>query len=147
MNTRINGITAIVEPVMIKCHCDSASPDEKKDKPTGSVRSASDSITINGHRNAFQLPRNVKILKAASAGQTCGIAILKNIINSFMPSIRAAFNKSSGICSMNCLIKNTPKPVISPGKQDSPVRVGPSKIGTHHIPRNNKHFRRNHQCT
>lgn len=70
MNTSIIGTTEMVAPVIMRCHCDSASPDEKKDRPTGSVRSSGDSMAINGHKNAFQLLKKVNIPKAEMAGQT-----------------------------------------------------------------------------
>ena len=73
-------------------------------------------MAINGHRNAVQLPRNVKIASADRAGVTSGIATCHQTWNSLRPSSRAASSSSSGTLSKNCFIRNVPNPVISPGK-------------------------------
>ena len=54
-------------------------------------RAARSLVAISGQRKAVQLPRNVKIARAESAGVTSGMATFHQIWNSLSPSMRAAW--------------------------------------------------------
>src|SRR6516164_5443338 len=126
MNTMSVGIVAMLDPVMIISQSVWNSPDSDA-SPTGTVYRSGLVVTMSGHRNAVQLPRNVKIASADSAGVTSGSATCQKILNSPNPSTRAASINSSGTPRKNWRIKNTPKPVIIPGN------MMPQMVSSHPI--------------
>ena len=78
MKIRRVGTVAIVAPVIISSQSVVNSP-ENAAKPTGIVKRSDELVTINGHRNAVQLPRKMNIARAAKAGATSGKAISHQI--------------------------------------------------------------------
>jgi hypothetical protein len=100
---------------------------EKLASPTGRVKVVGLEAIISGQKNAFQFPMKLKIARVAKAEVDRGIATVRNIQNSFCPSLLAASSKSSGIDSMNWRIKNMPKALTIPGN------IIPQYVSTHFI--------------
>src|SRR5262245_34997254 len=95
-NTASVGRAEIVEPAMSNPQSTPCSPCEKSAKPTGKVRSRSESTKMSGYRNEFQLMRNALIATTASAGRSSGNTIWPRIRYSLAPSTRAASSSSVG---------------------------------------------------